>query len=427
MIRFIYSALFYLIQPLIWVRLFIRGFKSKGYRQRIGERYGFCKNKVKPHGILVHSVSVGEAVAATPLIEALIELYPNLPITVTTMSVTGSNLVKSRFGDKVHHVYLPYDLSGSLNRFLNNVKPVMAIILETERWPNLIFALNKRKIPTIMANARLSSRSAQRYKKASQFVSKLLNKMDMIAAQEQADGDRFLELGLAPKKLSVIGSIKSDIQLTQEQIKKIAELKQYWQLNRPVWIAASTHKGEEEIIAQAHQQLLKQFPTLLLILVPRHPERFDSVAQLLTDSHFIFERYSKNIAPTEHTQVMLGDVMGELITLYGVSDMAFVGGSLVDVGGHNPLEPALQHLPIMMGKQVFNCADICEQLANHSGLFWVENSNEISQIITEWIEQPDKRRKVGESAYQILLNNQGALNKLLELIEYYLPLPIDKR
>lgn len=264
----LYTVLLYLIQPLIWLRLWLRGRKAPAYRKRWAERYGYCAGKVKPDGILLHSVSVGETLAAVPLVRALRHRYPSMPITVTTMTPTGSERAASAFGKDVHHVYLPYDLPGSMNRFLDNVNPRLVIIMETELWPNMIALLHQRKIPLVIANARLSERSAKGYKKLGKFMQRLLQRITLIAAQNQEDGERFISLGLKRSHLTVTGSLKFDISVTPELAARAITLRRQWAPRRPVWIATSTHEGEESIILEAHRKLLARFPTLLLILVP---------------------------------------------------------------------------------------------------------------------------------------------------------------
>ncbi|OCG07107.1 3-deoxy-D-manno-octulosonic acid transferase [Gilliamella sp. wkB178] len=419
--QILYTILVYLIQPLVWLKLLWRSRKAPAYRQRIFERYGFCKNKVKPDGILVHAVSVGETIAAIPLIKALQQQYPNLPITVTTMTPTGSQRVKDLLKNSVSHVYLPYDLPCAIRRFLKILRPKLVIIMETELWPNFISQCNKRQIPLIIANARLSERSAKGYRKLGKAISNLLPKISMVAAQNQQDGERFLSLGLPSNHLSVTGSIKFDIELTAQQQQKIIDLKQQWQLNRPTLIAASTHSGEDEIILTAFKRLLKQHPNLLLILVPRHPERFRTVEKLIIENGFNYLCRSSNAIPTAQTQVILGDTMGELLELYGLADIAFVGGSLVEHGGHNPLEPALHHIPIISGEHFFNFKIICEQLIAANAMIVCTNSaNDLYSAINHLLNDKIICKQIGEHAYQVLKQNQGALKRLLEIINYYL-------
>ncbi|WP_294825706.1 lipid IV(A) 3-deoxy-D-manno-octulosonic acid transferase [uncultured Gilliamella sp.] len=419
--QIIYTLLLYLIQPFVWLKLLWRSRKAPAYRQRWLERYGFCKNKVKPNGILVHAVSVGETIAAIPLIKALQQKYPQLPITVTTMTPTGSERVKTLLKDSVSHVYLPYDLPGAIKRFLKTTKPKIVIIMETELWPNLISQCYKQKIPLILANARLSERSAARYGKLGKAVKQLFSKISMVAAQNQHDGERFVSLGLPTDHLAITGSIKFDINLSNEQRQKINQLKQQWQLNRPVLIAASTHSGEDEIILTAFKKLLLKHANLLLILVPRHPERFKTVEKLISDSGFNYLKRSTNQIPTEQTQIVLGDTMGELLELYAMADIAFVGGSLVKQGGHNPLEPALHHIAIITGEYFFNFQVICEQLIEAQGMIVCTNSaDDLYSSIDCLLNDNSSRNQLGENAYLVLKQNQGALSRLLTVINHYL-------
>ncbi len=417
----IYTALLYLIQPLIWLRLWWRGRKAPAYRKRWAERYGFCAGKVLPGGILLHSVSVGETLAAVPLVRALRHRYPTLPITVTTMTPTGSERAQSAFGKDVHHVYLPYDLPDAINRFLDTVNPKLVIIMETELWPNIIKALYTRHIPLVIANARLSARSAAGYKKLGNFMRQLLQRITLIAAQNEEDGARFIDLGLKRTQLTVTGSLKFDISVTPELAARAVTLRSQWAPHRPVWIATSTHEGEESIILDTHRKLLARFPDLLLILVPRHPERFDTAREMVQKGRFSFILRSSGEIPSVSTQVVIGDTMGELMLLYGIADLAFVGGSLVERGGHNPLEPAAHAIPVLMGPYTFNFKDICSKLQQAGGLITVTDAASLDKEIGNLLTDDDYRRYYGRHAVDVLRQNQGALQRLLQLLEPYLP------
>lgn len=416
-----YNIIIYLIQPLIWIRLLLRSRKSPAYRKRWAERYGFCKGKVVPGGIMLHSVSVGETLAAIPLVRALRHRYPSLPITVTTMTPTGSERVQSAFGKGVHHVYLPYDLAGSVNRFLDEVNPKLVIIMETELWPNLISALHRRKIPLVIANARFSARSARGYQKLGKFIRTILQRITLIAAQNQEDGERFLSLGLKRNQLAVTGSLKFDISVTPELAAKAIALRSQWASRRQVWIATSTHEGEETLLLEAHKELLKNHPTLLLILVPRHPERFPVACELTRKAGLTFTQRSTGEVPSSGTQVVIGDTMGELMLLYGIADLAFVGGSLVERGGHNPLEAAAHAIPVLMGPHTINFKDICAKLAQDDGLITVTDTASLVKEISTLLTDEDYRLYYGRHAVEVLHQNQGALQRLLHLLEPYLP------
>lgn len=417
----LYQVVLYLIQPLIWLRLLWRSRKAPAYRKRWAERYGFCAGKVVPNGILLHSVSVGETLAAIPLVRALRHLYPYLPITVTTMTPTGSERVQSAFGKDIHHVYLPYDLPGSMCRFLDQVNPKLVIIMETELWPNLINALFQRHIPLVIANARLSARSSAGYKKVGGFTRQILRRITLIAAQNQEDGERFIELGLQRSQLTVTGSLKFDISVTPELATRAATLRRQWAPHRPVWIATSTHEGEEAILLAVQRKLLEKYSNLLLILVPRHPERFSIAKELAQKLGFSYITRSSGEIPSSSTQVVIGDTMGELMLLYGIADIAFVGGSLVARGGHNPLEAAAHAIPILMGPNTFNFKDICAKLSQANGLITVSDAGSLLKEMETLLVDEDYRHSCGRHAAEVLYQNQGALQRLLQLLEPYLP------
>lgn len=417
----IYNIIIYLIQPLVWIRLLWRSRKASSYRQRWAERYGFFQGKVKPGGVILHSVSVGETLVAVPLVRALRHRYPLLPITVTTMTPTGSEQVQSAFGKDIHHVYLPYDLPGAMNRFLNQVNPKLVIIMETELWPNFIKTLHRREIPLVIANARLSARSVAGYKKFSGFIADIMRRITLIAAQNEEDGARFLELGLKKSQLAVTGTLKFDISVTPELVARALTLRRQWAPTRQVWIATSTHKGEEILLLQAHRQLLVTFPDLLLILVPRHPERFPMAREMTIKAGFSYIIRSSGEIPSSSTQVVVGDTMGELMLLYGIADLAFVGGSLVECGGHNPLEAAAHAIPVLMGPHTLNFRDICSKLDKAGGLITVTEVPSLVNTISTLLTNEDHRLYHGLHAVDVLYQNQGVLQRLLSLLEPYLP------
>lgn len=421
LLRF-YQLLTWLIQPLVLLRLLLRSRKHPAYRKRWAERYGFYKSKVLFRSIVLHSVSVGETHAATYLVRALRYHYPFLPMTVTTMTPTGSDCVQSLFGKDVNHVYLPYDISGSINRFLKQIDPIIVIIMETELWPNLIHSLHKRKIPLVIANARLSARSAASYKKVSVFIRNMLHLVTIIAAKSQEDGNRFVELGLKSSQLAVTGNLKFDISVTQETAIRVVALRCKWELHsRPVWIAASTHNGEELILLESHKKLLKKYPKLLLILVPRHPERFTIAKDLVSKAGFTYTLRSSGENPSDNTQIVIGDTIGELMLLYGISDLAFIGGSLVKCGGHNPLEAAAHAIPVLMGPHTCNFNDICTKLLKSKALITVFDIESLVKEIEALLANEDYRCCYGQHALEVLYQNQGALQRLLQLLEPHLP------
>ncbi len=419
--RYLYTVLLYVIQPFIWLKLWFRGRKAPAYRTRIQERYGFSDQSFQANGLWFHCVSVGETLAAVPLIKQIQQRHPNLPITITTMTPTGSDQVKKQFSNTVQHVLLPYDLPCAMSRLINKVQPQAVVIMETELWPNFLHTLQTKKIPVLLANGRLSARSAKGYGKVKGLMTPMLQSLSHLMAQYPEDAERYLQLGANTDSTEVCGNIKFDIQVTPEQRTKIATLKTSWQLNaRPVWIAASTHEGEETEILKAHKQLLVAHPDLLLILVPRHPERFAPVARYIEDQHLQYLRRTQDCALPPTTQVLLGDTMGELMTLMGLANIAFVGGSLIERGGHNPLEPAAFSLPIIMGPHTFNFAVICQKLTTANGLITVHNAEQIAEHVQSWLIHPDIATQVGHCALNVLKANQGALEKQRNIIESHL-------
>jgi len=406
------------VTPLILLYLSYRALKSSDYRGRISERFGLKKLRPNKPVILVHSVSVGETIAATPLINALINRYPEHHILVTTSTPTGSATVIKNFGDRVLHCYLPLDLPGAVKRFLSDVKPQLCIVMETELWPNLINQLHQRAIPTLLANARMSEKSALGYrKKAAPLMAEMLSKLSQVSAQFASDGERFCQLGLSHDKLEISGSIKFELTISDQLVTQQQRLKAQWAPNRQVWVAGSTHPQENEQILLAHRQLLAHFPDLLLIIVPRHPERFDDVATLCANQGFELVRRSESVAPNNTTQVVLGDTMGELLLMFGLADVAYVGGSLIERGGHNPLEPAALGKPVLMGSSVYNFSDICQRLSQAGGMRQVNNESELSSTITQLLNDAPLRDKMGQHAQQLVQDNQGTLARLMHWVD----------
>ncbi|WP_119344523.1 lipid IV(A) 3-deoxy-D-manno-octulosonic acid transferase [Facilibium subflavum] len=417
-IRLIYSTLFFLSLPFIVLQKLIRSRKNKGYRSRWSERFGFVKFQL-PQSIWIHCVSVGESIALAPLVKKLAKTHPDEHLLITTMTPTGSAQVTKLYQgyDNIHHTYIPYDIPLFLNHFIKKVNPKLCIIMETELWPNLLACCKKRHIPLILTNARLSKKSAKGYQKIIFITRHMLNCISHINAQTQADAQRFIALHADEKKVSVTGNIKYDFEIDKQVKQQAATLKQKLG-TRFTWVAASTHPGEDEIILKAHQKIKQQYPNALLILVPRHPERFDTVFQSIQDHHFKVARRSKN--NDEHLEdidVYLGDTMGELMCFYAVSDIAFVGGSFSNTGGHNMLEPAALSKPILSGPSTFNFTQVAEQLQQNQALLIARNYQELAKYIIDLIQQPEKQKQMGENALRCFNTNKGALDKQLTIIE----------
>lgn len=421
--RTLYTLLFHLGLPLLALRLYLRARKAPAYGRRLGERFAFRLPAMRKGGIWVHAVSVGESIAAAPMVRALLKAYPELPITLTCMTPTGSERIGALFGDepRVQHCYLPYDLPWAAGRFLDHVQPRLGVIMETELWPNHIHQCARRGIPVALANARLSERSARGYGRFARLTRPMLAEMSLIAAQTEVEAQRFLALGARTGCVQVTGSIKFDLKIDEHLVPRAQALRQQWAAtSRPVWIAASTHDGEDALVLQAHRQLLQVHGDALLILVPRHPERFEAV-HALCSQQFATVRRSTGLPVLAQTQVLLGDTMGELLFLYALADMAFVGGSLVPTGGHNPLEPAALALPVLMGPHVFNFLEISAMLREAGGLQQVDDAQGLAGAVQRLVELPQNARRMGEAGRAVMRANQGALQRLLEGLEKLMP------
>lgn len=413
--RILYTLLFHLGLPLVALRLFLRSRKAPAYARRVGERFALGLPALKPGGIWVHAVSVGESIAAAPMIRALMQRHPDLPITVTCMTPTGSERIRALFGEQVQHCYLPYDLPWAAARFLDRARPVLGVIMETELWPNHIHQCARRGIAVALANARLSERSARGYARFAGLTRPMLEEMSWIAVQTEAEAERFRQLGARPERVSVTGSIKFDLTIDPELLARAADLRDQWQARqRPIWIAASTHAGEDEIILAAHRQLLEKHPDALLILVPRHPERFNPMAELCTREGLRTLRRSTGELVTADTQVLLGDTMGELLFLYALADVAFVGGSLVPNGGHNLLEPAALGKPVLSGPHLFNFLEIAAQLREVGALREVADAPSLAVAVAALWDEPASAARMAEAGLGVMKANQGALERLLD-------------
>ena len=424
MFRLIYELIIIILMPLIIVRLFIRGHKVPGYRKRIRERFGFFEfpnhfDSTKPT-IWLHAVSVGEVLAAQPLVIELKKLYPQYQIFITTMTPTGSEQVSRLFSTTIFHSYLPYDSSLLLVRFINNLRPKLLIIMETEIWPNLLNIASAQGVKILLANARLSEKSASGYSKFGGLFKKLLNRIDKIGAQSKSDSKRFIKLGATPDKITVTGSLKYHMDIRGIDEKSGLLFRELSVSPRKIITAASTREGEEEKVIISIRSILQKFPEALFIIVPRHPERFDKVFSLLKKSGLNCERRSSTSVIAKDTQVLVGDSLGEMHSYYGVSDIAFVGGSLVDMGCHNVLEPAALALPILAGPSQYNFSEICSRLEKAGGLLTVRNEYELSEEIIKLLFDKSKRLQMGEAAKKELLSNQESLPSLVNIVDQLL-------
>ncbi len=422
--RHCYSFLSYLLTPVVLLRLWWRGFKAPAYRQRIAERFGHFEWSEYQSGsrptLWLHAVSVGETMAAKPLIDELLRQYPHYRLLVTTTTPTGSAQLRRLYSDQVEHCYFPYDLPHVVARFLSRVKPELLIIMETEIWPNLYHQCAAREIPLLLANARLSAKSLKGYKKISKLATPTLQNLNYLAAQSALDLERFISLGARPEKSGVCGNLKYQISIPEASLKLATEFKETIK-ERPVWVAASTHAGEDEIILQIHKNLLHTQPTALLILVPRHPERFEQVAALCQSSSMSYVRRSAAQIPGNQDSIWLIDSMGELLAMYGLSNFSFIGGSMVPTGGHNPLEPAALGIASIIGPHTFNFAEVTQTMLDAEAILQVNSIPELEAAVVEWLASSATPRRIGRAARQVLDDNKGAVACLLDQVSSLVP------
>ncbi len=405
--------------PFILLRLIWRGFKAPAYWKRWPERFGFTPTlKSQAPLIWVHAVSFGEVEAARPVIKSIQSEYPQHEVLITTMTPTGSHRVKQLYNNNVHHCYLPYDLPWFMKSFLNKTQPVFGIIMETELWPNILRQCHTKAIPTILANARMSERSAKGYQRFAKLTRSILNDLTLIAAQTEQDKQRFIELGADSKHLHSIGNLKYEISLPSG-IKEEAQLmRNMWGHDRAVWIAASTHEGEEDIILNAARQVRSEIPNLLLLIVPRHPERFNRVAALSQRKGFNTLRRTESKPCRSDIQVFIVDTMGELPLFYAASDVAFVGGSLVPVGGHNLLEPAALGKAIITGPHYFNFNDITQNFLQAEAAIEVQDSQSLANNVISVLKNNQQQEQMSQAALNLIIRSQGASSRLINLIKY---------
>lgn len=420
MTRRLYSLLWSLLLPLLLIRLLWRSWRIPAYRERWLERLGYYAEPPDPAPIWIHAVSVGEVQAAQPLIRHLLGRQPQPQVLVTTTTPTGARRLGELFGERVRHLYSPVDLTPVIRRFLQQVQPRLALILETELWPNWLAACAAQDIPVLLVNARLSARSAAGYQRVQPLTRHSLARLTAIAAQTPADAQRFMTLGAAETQVRVTGSLKFDQRLPASLLDQAEVLRRAWGCNRPVWVAASTHEGEEDVLLVAQARLRERLPGVLLVLVPRHPERFERVAALVAKRSLRLARRSLDQVCDRHTDVYLGDTMGELASLIAAADVAFIGGSLVPAGGHNVLEAAAVGVPVLVGPHVFNFLDITQLLIDRQAACQVSSVEALTACLTLWLSDAAERARMGENGRLTVEANRGALERLLELLAPYL-------
>ncbi|HXQ31630.1 MAG TPA: lipid IV(A) 3-deoxy-D-manno-octulosonic acid transferase [Steroidobacteraceae bacterium] len=415
-LRILYICLGYCLAPIAFGVVLWRGLRDRSYWQALGERFGFG-TRLAPGGLWVHAVSVGEVQAAVALVRQLRARHPRLPLVLTTATPTGRSRAERLFGADVTVRYLPYDLPDAVARFLARIRPRLAVILETELWPNLYRGCGRRGIPIVLASARLSARSVGRYRRLGALIRATLAGDVAIAAQSESDKQRFVAIGANPARSHVVGNIKCDFELPADVMRQGAALREMLGVERPVWVAGSTHAGEEEQLLDAQRALDGLLPGALLVLVPRHPQRFESVAALLRRRRISFVTRSSGTPVGAATSVLLVDTLGELVEFYAAGDVAFVGGSLVAVGGHNLLEPAALAKPILSGPHTFNTASSARLLAEEGALELVPDAGTLAERLAALLVDPAARARAGGQGLAALTANRGALGRLVRLID----------
>lgn len=419
--RKLYSLIAWLLLPFLLLRLLLSIFRNADYADRWPERFGFVPARCAGKPLIwVHAVSVGEVQAALPLINRLLNDYPDQQLLVTTMTPTGALMVQQRFGQAVMHHYLPYDLAWSMRRFVRQLRPGVLIVIETELWPNLFAACKSSGVPILLVNARMSARSARGYARLGRLTRSVLADIDLIAAQNEADGQRLQTLGARPEHLHITGNLKFDIHLPPSVHEQAQALRRQLSMNRPIWIAASTHEGEEKIVLDGFDAVRRKYPDCLLLLAPRHPERFEKVAELCRSRGYKTVLRSHDAAVTPDTNIYLIDTLGELSMCYAAADMAFVGGSLLPIGGHNMLEPASLGVPILTGPHYFNFNEISELLQQAGAAWVVANAPALAEQVQNLMGDAELRYHAGEKGRAVVRQNGGGIEQLLPLLQPYL-------
>ncbi|REC93758.1 lipid IV(A) 3-deoxy-D-manno-octulosonic acid transferase [Kushneria indalinina] len=424
--RRLYSALLYALSPLIWRRLRRERLDDHPRGERLGRIPAYHDERV----LWVHAASVGEVITARPLIRSLIDDYPDHRVIVTTMTATGARQVQTLFGDLVTHHFVALDFPGATRRFVARLDPEIAIIVETEIWPNLIHACAMAGVPVTIVNARITERGFARYQRFPKLMGEAIRRLAWVGAKSAEDAKRFRTLGVSARRLNVTGALKYD-QHIDEAVFDAADALREVIGDRPVWVAGSTHEGEETQLLQAHVRLLARFPDALLMMVPRHPQRFGEVAELCLERGMSVVRRSEEASIAPGTQVYLGDTMGELMMLYATGDVAFVGGSLVDIGGHNLLEPAALGLPVVSGPSLSSLGDVVTTLDEAHARVEVESAAMLGETLVSLMLDETRRETLGRNARAVVDANRGALGhtrdylgRLIRARELHEPWPL---
>jgi len=423
--RLLYTLLLYLLAPLMLVRVALRGLRNRDYLRRWRERFGYVPRLTGARPLWLHAVSVGEVNALARLVEGLLARHPEIPLVLTTGTPTGSARVRQLFGARVHHTYLPYDLPDAVRRFFARTRPRLGVIAETEIWPNLYTTAGRQRVPLLIVNARLSERSMRGFAilPGVRLIRAALDAVVLVLAQSEVDARRYRRLGARPERVRVVGNLKFDMAVADSVRGAGAQVRAALGTLRPVWIAASTHEAEEQAVLHAHAAVLRALPEALLLIAPRHPERFRALAQAARNAGFRVSTRSADGAPTPDSQCFVLDSLGELMTYYAAADLAFVGGSLAPIGGHNVLEPAALGVPGLVGPHTFNFQDITETLLASGAALRIAHAAALEAAVIELLQDAPLRARMGAAALGVIEHGRGALAEIETAIERELDAP----
>ena len=418
-----YRLAFIVLIPVLLIVILLRSRSQPAYRHRLLERLGFLPKSLNPGGIIIHAASVGEVIALKTTIDLLLADPNGLPITVTSFTPTGSSQIKKLFAGKVQHCYLPIDNTISVKLFLAQLKPSAMVFMETELWPEIIAQCHHKRIKLMLINGRLSKKSLKSYQKISWLITPTLNHFDRVLTQSHENYHHFIGLGRKGSACSVSGNLKFDMHITDELKHQQAYFSQILPNDRPIWLVASTHVGDEDLTLSALKQIKVTVPDLLMFLVPRHPERFDEVAALCLNNNFQLVRRSSEQTITESTDIFLLDTLGELFATFTFATLVTMGGSFSRVGGHNPLEPALFKKPVMVGQYMSNFAEVLTQLQHNQGIVQLAaqpNSSDLvrnmADEVSNIVNSVERQKSLGDNAYDVVITNQGASQRTVDTL-----------
>ena len=424
LLRALYSVVLYILTPVTVYHLIWRGFRYPEYFQRWNERYGSYDVREGVVDVWLHAVSVGEVNAAAPVVDALLKRHRGLRLLITTITPTGSQRVQTLWGGRVLHVYSPYDLPGAVSRFLRHFPPRLALIMETELWPSLLFGCHDRRVPVYILNARLSARSLRGYSVLRPLIARTLRTVRKVAAQSGSDAERFVQLGAAPEQVRDVGNLKFDIPVPGNVADVVAGFRQHLATGRRVWIAASTHEDEEAPVLATHARLRERWPDLLLLWAPRHPERFPRVVEAAREEGWNVGTRRGDHWPSTANDVFVLDTLGELMAFYACADVAFVGGSLQAIGGHNMLEPAAVGTPAVTGPHLHNFSEISRRLKEAEALVIAPDAQGVGDAIEALLADEARRREMADRGRALVEHGRGALARTLAMIAPHLPAPV---